>query len=91
MRKEKGSKAFYSRVPKTPFPKQQILDSSKDKDFADGNLKFDENRAKFSKRVKNTVGKGEIARQEQFLLLTPVFTKDLYCRYIKTRACLGKG
>ena len=34
-----------------PFPKQQILDSSKLKDFADDNFKFDENGRKFSKMV----------------------------------------
>ena len=45
---------------------------------------------KLSKRVENAVGKGEIARYEQFLLV-PVFSKDLYCRHMKTRACLGKG
>ena len=44
---------------------------------------------KFSKQVENIVGKGEIARYEQFLLF-PQFSKDLYYRHIKTRACLGK-
>ena len=44
----------------------------------------------FSKRVKNTVGKEEIARSKQFLLF-PVFLNDMYCRHVKTRACLGKG
>ena len=38
------------------------------KEFADDNFKFDENGRKFSKRVENTVGKGEIARYQQFLL-----------------------
>ena len=42
-----------------PFPKREILDSSKLKEFAYDNLKFDENGRKFSKRVENTVGKGE--------------------------------
>ena len=51
------------------------LDSSKLKEFAD-NFNFDENGRKFSKRVENTVGKGEIARNEQFLLF-PVFSKGL--------------
>ena len=50
----------------SPFPKRQILDSSKLKEFADGNFKFDENDRKFSKRVENTVGKGEIARYGVF-------------------------
>ena len=44
-----------------PFPRQQILDFSKLKEFADDNFKFDKNGRKLSKRVENTVGKGEIA------------------------------
>ena len=58
-----------------PFPKRQILDSSKLKEFADDNFKFDENGRKFSKRVENTVEKGEIARYEQFLLFPLCFQK----------------
>ena len=49
-----------------------------------------ENCRKFSKRVANTEGKGEIAHYEQFLLL-PVFLKNLYSRHIKTWASLGKS
>ena len=40
-----------------PFPKQQILDSSKLKQYAYNNFKFDENGRKFTKQVKNTVQK----------------------------------
>ena len=58
-----------------PFPKQQILDSSNLKEFADEIFKFDENGRQFSKRVENTVGKGEIARYEQFLLFPRCFQK----------------
>ena len=47
--------------------KQQNLDSSKLRGFADDNFEFDENREKFFKRVKSTMGKGEIAHYEQFL------------------------
>ena len=43
------------------------------KEYADDNCKFDENGRKFSKRVGNTVGKGEIARYEQFLLFPQCF------------------
>ena len=73
------------------FPKQQILDSSKMKEFADDTFKFDENGRKLFKWVENTVGKGEIARYEQFLLFPHCFQKDLYCKRVKIRACLGKG
>ena len=48
------------------------------KEFADDNFKSDENVRKFSKWVKNTVGKGEIARYEQFLLFPLCFQKDCF-------------
>ena len=56
-----------------PITRRQILDSFKLKEFADDNFKFDENGRKLSKRVENTVGKGEIARYEQFLLFPQCF------------------
>ena len=43
--------------------------------FADDNFKFDDNSGTFSKTVGNTVGKGEIARYEQFLLFPQGFQK----------------
>ena len=57
------------------FAKQQILDSSKEQEFADNNFKFDENGRKFFERVKNNGGKGEIACYEQFLLFPQCFQK----------------
>ena len=45
------------------------------KEFADNNFKFDENERKFFKWVENTVGKGEIARYEQFFLFPQCFQK----------------
>ena len=45
------------------------------KEFADDNFKLDENGRKFSEKVENTVGKGEIARFEQFLLFPQCFQK----------------
>ena len=58
-----------------PFPKRQILNSSKLKELADDICKFDENDRKLSKRVENTAGKGEIARYEQVLLFPQCFQK----------------
>ena len=52
-----------------------MLDSSKLKEFADDNFKFDENARKFFKGVENTMGKREIARYEQFLLFPQCFQK----------------
>ena len=37
------------------FPKRHILDSSKLKEFADDNFKFDKNGKNLSKQVENTV------------------------------------
>ena len=45
------------------------------KQFADENFELDENDRKFSQGVENTLGKGEIARYEQFLLFPQCFQK----------------
>ena len=45
------------------------------KEFADNNFKFDENDMKFFKPVENTVGEGEIAHNEQFLLFPQCFQR----------------
>ena len=42
---------------------------------------------KFSKTIENTVGEGEQAISS----FPTVFSKDSYCRHVKTRACLRKG
>ena len=59
----------------TLFPKRQILDTTKPREFADDNFKFDKNGRKFSKQIENTEGQGEIARYEQFLLFPQCFLK----------------
>ena len=62
--------------PFNPLPNDKFyLDSSKLKEFADDNFEFDQNGGKLSKQVENTVGKGEIARYEQFLLFPQCFQK----------------
>ena len=61
------------------------------KEFADDNLKFDKNGRKLSKQVENTVGKGEIARYEQFLLFPTVFSKGLFPRGVKRCHCVETG
>ena len=63
---------------------QQILDSSKLKDFADNNFKFDKNGTKLSKQVENTVGKA----------ISPfptVFSKSLFPRGLKRCHCVRMG
>ena len=78
-------------VPFKPITRLQILDSSKLKEFADGNFKFGVNGGKLSKQVENTVGKGEIARYEQFLLFPQCFQKGLFQRGVKRCHCVGMG
>ena len=48
------------------------------KEFEADNLKFEENSRKLFKPTENTVGKGEIARYEQFLLLPLCFQKACF-------------
>ena len=62
-----------SVLKSSSIPKRQILDTPKMKEFEKGNFKFDENGRKFSKRVENTMGKGESARQKLFLFFTQCF------------------
>ena len=73
----------FDRSRQFNFTKQQILDSSKLKEFADDNFKFDENGREFSKQVENTVGKEEIARYEQFLLFPQWFQKPCFSGALK--------
>ena len=61
-----------------PLPENKILDRSKLKQSADDNFEFDENSRKFSKRVENAVGKGEIARYKQFLVFPQCFQKACF-------------
>ena len=61
-----------------PLPDDKILDSFKLKEFADNDFRYDENGRKLSKRVENTVGKGEIARYEQFLHFPQCFQKACF-------------
>ena len=55
-----------------------MLDWCELKQSADDSFKFYENTRKFSKRVENKVGKGEIARYEQFLLFPHCFQKTYF-------------
>ena len=62
------SKAFFLLRVILPFPKLE--------EVADDNFILDENGRKFSKQVENTVGKGDIACYEQYLLFPQCFQKD---------------
>ena len=62
-------------VPRNPFPNDMISDWSKLKKLPDDYFKSDKKGRKLSKRVENTVGKGGIARYEQFILFPQCFWK----------------
>ena len=66
---------------------RQILDPSKLKEFAYDNFGFDGNGGEFFSRVENNVGDREIAHYGAITPFPTVFSKDLYCRHIKTWAC----
>ena len=74
-----------------PFPKRQILDSSKLKDFAEDSFKFDDNGRKFSEKGRKHCGERRNCLLRAISPFPTVFSKDLYCRHIKTRACLENG
>ena len=63
-------------LSKLTLSRQQILDPSKLKEFANENFNFVEKGRKFDKWEENTVEKGEIARYEQFLLFPLCFQKN---------------
>ena len=65
---------YFSQMD-SPITRRQILDSSKLKVLADNNLKFERNSRKLFQPIENMVGKGEIARYEQFLLFPQCFQK----------------
>ena len=57
-------------------PKRQNFGLFQTKEeFTDDHFQFYENGKKFSKRLESTVGKGEIAHYEQFLLFPQYFQK----------------
>ena len=55
------------------------------KEFTDNKLKFDENGRKYSKRIENTLRKGEIACHNHFLFFPQCFQK------YKKQGLFGKG
>ena len=79
------------KLTSLPITRRQISDSSKVKEFADDNFKFDKNGRKLYKQVENTVGKGEIARYEQFLLFPQCFQKACFPGGVKRYHCVGMG
>ena len=61
------------------------------KTTADNNFICDENGGKFFEREENYIGKKRNCSSQAISPFPTVFSKDLYYRHVKTRACLGKG
>ena len=61
------------------------------KELAGDNFKVDKNGRKFSKYDRKHRGKRRNCLLRAISPFPTVFSKDLYCRHIKTRACLVKG
>ena len=78
------------QITNLPITRRQILGNSKLKKFADNIFKFDETGRKLSKQLENTVGKGEIARYEQFLLFPQCFQRLVSQGHQKVSLC-GNG
>ena len=70
-----------------PFAKQQMLDSSKLKAFADHNFKVDENGRKFSKWVQKYCGKRRNGSLRAISPFPTVFSKDSF----RHQGLFGKG
>ena len=67
-----------------------ILHSSKLKEFADDNFKFDENGRKLSTQVEN-IGKRRNCSLQAISPFPTVFSKGLLPRGVKRCHCLGMG
>ena len=87
----------FNPSPPPPPPKkkkkkknQRILDSIKLKESADDIFKFDENGSKLAKKVRKHCGKRRNCSKRAISPFHTAFSKDLFCRQVKTRACFGK-
>ena len=78
--------SFTQKVSQT-----QMLDSPKLKELADDNFKFDENGRKSIQMGGKHCGKRRNCSLRAISPFPTMFSKVLYCRHVKTKACLGKG
>ena len=73
-----------------PFPKRQILDSSKLKEFAENNFKFDGNGGKFIKGLKRLWEKEKLLVTSNISFSHIVFNR-LVLQTRKNQGLFGKG
>ena len=79
-----------SLIALNPIPSNKFQTPPKLKQLADENFNFEGNDRNFSKRVENTVGKGEIALYEQFFLF-PLSFQKIVLQTRKNRRLFGKA
>ena len=70
-----------------PIPNDKILDMTKLKAFADNKLNFAKMEISFCDRVENTIGKGENAGYQHFLLFLHCFSKPSSLGPLKVGLC----
>ena len=73
------------------FSKPKISDSSKLKEFADGNFKFDEKERKVLKTDRKHLRNRRNCSLRAISPFPEVFSKDLYCRHVKNQGLFEKG
>ena len=76
---------------KQPFPKRQILPSTKFKKIADENFEFDEHGRKFLKRVEKPVEKRESTHYKQISPFPTTFVEDFVLQKLKNQGLFGEG
>ena len=74
-----------------PFPNNKFLDSSKLKELADDNLKRRRKWQNVLQMCRKHCEKRRNCSSRAISPISTVFSKDLYCRHVKTMACLEKG
>ena len=74
-----------------PITRRQISDSSKLKEFADDNFKFEENGRKLSKRVENTVWEKEKVLVTSYFSFSHSFFKRLVSQGRQKVSLCGNG
>ena len=78
------------KVKKKTFPNDNNLDRTKLKTFADDKLNVAKMTISVINRVEDTLGKGENAGFQHFLLFPECFPKAFFFMVVKSRDCVVK-
>ena len=86
-----GSKIWWLVILNSSLTRQQILDSSKLKEFADDNFKFDKKWKKVIKTGRKHCGKRRNCSLRAISPFPTVFSEGLFPRGVKRCHCVGMG